>query len=247
MGVVMHNSPLEKIKVAAPCNAEWRWMYGNDRVRFCGQCSQNVYNLSAMTHEQAEDLILKTEGRLCVRFYRRADGTILTRNCPVGLQAVKDKFTRTRTHIIAAILTFLAYLSIMLWFNKPTKMLMGVMSEIMLHNPTIVPPLEMGQRVLDPATISPLVEKSEQFIRDRAVFKVTPAFHSASAKRAKDEVILRVMINSTGEVISATLIEGDSTLKEIAEEAALRWKFKPMLVDGKPARVESRLTFRLMQ
>ena len=52
---------LEKIKVAAPCKAEWQWMYGNDRVRFCGQCNQNVYNLSAMTREEAENLIMRTE------------------------------------------------------------------------------------------------------------------------------------------------------------------------------------------
>ncbi len=117
----MNNPPLEKIKVAAPCKAEWRWMYGDARVRFCGQCNQNVYNLSAMTTEQAEDLILRTEGRLCVRFYRRADGTILTKNCSVGLQAIKDKFTSTRTHILAAVLAFLTYLGILWVFDKTVK------------------------------------------------------------------------------------------------------------------------------
>src|SRR5215467_2446002 len=109
----MHNPPLEKIKIAAPCKAEWRWMYGNDRVRFCGQCNLNVYNLSAMTREEAEDFIRRVEGRLCVRFYRRSDGTILTKNCPVGLQAIKNKLTSTRTHIIAAIFGFLGYLGLL--------------------------------------------------------------------------------------------------------------------------------------
>jgi hypothetical protein len=99
----MNNPPLGNIRIAAPCNAEWKWMYGNDRVRFCGQCSQNVFNLSEMTTEEAEDLIRRTDGRLCVRFYRRKDGTILTSNCPVGLQAIRHRFIRTRTHIVAAI------------------------------------------------------------------------------------------------------------------------------------------------
>jgi len=108
----MDNPPLGNIRIAAPCNAEWKWMYGNDRVRFCGQCSQNVFNLSTMTTEEAEDLIRRTEGTLCVRFYRRRDGSILTRNCSVGIQAIKDKFTRTRTHIIAAMLSFLGYLGV---------------------------------------------------------------------------------------------------------------------------------------
>jgi TonB family protein len=228
----MQNPPLEKIKVAAPCKAEWRWMYGDDRVRFCGQCNQNVYNLSAMTREQAEALILRTEGRLCVRFYRRADGTILTKNCSVGLQAIKDKFRSARTHIIAAVLAFLAYLGVLTLFNKRL----------------ILQPPIMGQMVEPHSSfVAPLVEKNEQFIRDKAVFKVVPVFHSAIPKRAKDEVIVRVEISPPGEVISAALIEGDSMLRTVAEEAARRWKFEPMLVDGKPVRVESRLTFQIRQ
>ena len=107
--------PLDKIKVAAPCTADWRFMYGNQRVRFCGQCSQYVYNLSAMTREQAEDLILRQEGRLCVRFYRRKDGTIITNNCPVGLRALKEKYHSTKATLLKAVLTFLAYLGVLWW------------------------------------------------------------------------------------------------------------------------------------
>jgi TonB family protein len=227
----MHNLPLEKIKIAASCNAEWRWMYGDDQVRFCGQCNQNVYNLSALSREQAEDLIRQNEGQLCVRFYRRADGTILTKNCSVGLQAVKDKLTTTRTHIIAAILTFFAYLGVLWWLDRPA---MGR--------------TEMGGELMqEPLIVAPLVEKNEQFIREKAVFKVMPVFQSASAKRAKDEVVVRIMISPPGEVVNATFIEGDATLREVAEEAARRWRFEPMLVDGRPARIESRLTFQLRQ
>src|SRR5215469_14430974 len=115
----MDNPPLANIRIAAPCNAEWKWMYGNDRVRFCGQCSQNVFNLSTMTTEEAEDLIRRTEGTLCVRFYRRRYGSILTRNCSVGLQAIRDRLTSTRTHIIAAILSFLGYLGVLGLSNRP--------------------------------------------------------------------------------------------------------------------------------
>jgi TonB family protein len=228
----MHNPPLEKIKVAAPCKAEWRWMYGDDRIRFCGQCNQNVYNLSAMTREQAEDLILRTDGRLCVRFYRRADGTILTKNCSVGLQAIKDKFTSTRVHILAAILTFLTYFAILDWFNRRH------VERIPMTGVMVMPP--------EPAEfIPPLVEKSEKFIRDKAVFKVIPVFHSAGAKRAKGEVVVRVLLYTDGRVMNAIFIEGDPTLKEMAEDAAELWRFEPTLVDGKRARVESRLTFQI--
>lgn len=98
--------PLNMISIAAPCSANWNEMTGNDKVRFCQQCSLNVYNLSNMAQDQAEELIRNKEGRLCVRFYRRSDGTILTQNCPVGLQALKKKIARTATAIISAVLSF---------------------------------------------------------------------------------------------------------------------------------------------
>lgn len=98
--------PLNMISIAAPCSANWNEMTGNDKVRFCQQCSLNVYNLSNMAQDQAEELIRSKEGRLCVRFYRRSDGTILTQNCPVGLQALKKKIARAATAIISAVLSF---------------------------------------------------------------------------------------------------------------------------------------------
>jgi hypothetical protein len=76
--------PLDQIRVASPCRTSWDRMAGDGRVRYCGQCEKNVYNLSGMTRHEAEDLIARNEGRLCVRFFRRADGTVLTQDCPVG-------------------------------------------------------------------------------------------------------------------------------------------------------------------
>ena len=86
-------NPLKRVRIASPCEANWDQMFSfaDDRVRFCSQCNMNVYNLSEMTRSEAEALINHTEGRLCVRFYRRADGTILTRDCPVGLKAIKRR------------------------------------------------------------------------------------------------------------------------------------------------------------
>lgn len=102
------NSPLDHVRVAAPCPAEWDSMIGSERVRFCGQCQLNVYNLSEMSKREAEALITKTEGRLCVRYYQRADGTILTNNCPVGLRALKRRVSRVTRATISAVLGFLA-------------------------------------------------------------------------------------------------------------------------------------------
>jgi hypothetical protein len=83
---------LNQVKVAAPCPVPWSSMSGDDRVRHCGQCKLNVYNLSAMpTKEAAEVIRSATRGRVCVQFYRRQDGTILTDNCPKGLKKIRDR------------------------------------------------------------------------------------------------------------------------------------------------------------
>jgi hypothetical protein len=61
-------------------------MVGDDRVRFCEHCAKNVYNLSAMPRQEAEGLLFAKEGKVCVRLYKRADGTVLTNDCPVGVR-----------------------------------------------------------------------------------------------------------------------------------------------------------------
>lgn len=82
---------LEGLSVASPCTVSWDTMKGDDRVRHCGACRLNVFNLSAMSRREAEALVRKKEGRLCVRFYRRADGTVLTKDCPVGIRAIRRR------------------------------------------------------------------------------------------------------------------------------------------------------------
>jgi hypothetical protein len=113
-------SPLDDVRVAAPCNAGWDNMIGDERVRFCGQCNLNVYNLSAMTKQDAERLISQAEGRLCIQYYRRADGTILTRNCPVGLRALKRRLSRIANASLSAVISFFAgLLAVTGWREQP--------------------------------------------------------------------------------------------------------------------------------
>jgi hypothetical protein len=94
---------LERVRIASPCTAPWEGMQGNDKVRFCGQCRLNVYNLSAMTRPEAEALVNGASGRLCARLYQRADGTVITQDCPVGLRAVRDRMARLGGRIAAAL------------------------------------------------------------------------------------------------------------------------------------------------
>ncbi len=83
---------LETIQIASPCSAEWSEMVGDDRVRFCNSCEKNVYNLSAMLAEDADRLLTERAGKdLCVRFFQRADGTMMTSDCPVGVTRNRRK------------------------------------------------------------------------------------------------------------------------------------------------------------
>src|SRR5713226_576379 len=94
---------LDRLRIASPCPVGWEQMTGDDRVRFCEQCSLRVYNISAMTRSEAEALIANTEGRICARLYRRSDGTIITKDCPVGLRAIRRRVAKVAGAVFAAI------------------------------------------------------------------------------------------------------------------------------------------------
>lgn len=96
---------LDRIRIASPCSVGWENMSGDERVRFCNECSLHVYNISEMTGSQALALMNGTEGRLCAMFYRRADGTILTKDCPVGLKAFRRRVSRRAGALLTAILS----------------------------------------------------------------------------------------------------------------------------------------------
>ncbi|MBX9692321.1 MAG: hypothetical protein K2Z81_08060 [Cyanobacteria bacterium] len=82
---------LDDLYIAAPCAVPWESMTGDDRVRQCSGCSKNVYNISNMTKEEAVRLFAESNVTPCIRLSRRADGTIITDNCPVGLRKLRDR------------------------------------------------------------------------------------------------------------------------------------------------------------
>ncbi len=121
-------NPLNNIKIAAPCSADWNEMMGGERKRFCGECKLNVYNLSGMSQIEAENLLLNSEGRLCVRFYKRADGSILTKDCPVGWQAIKRNVSKTATAFASLVFTALSGIGLVNYFVKSEVHMMGTIA-----------------------------------------------------------------------------------------------------------------------
>lgn len=112
------DNPLNNLKVASPCSQDWEGMMGDNRKRYCGECKLNVYNLSGMSKTEAENLIMNAEGRLCVRFYKRADGSVITQNCPVGWAKVKQ---RTRVFATAAFSLIISLFSGLLFVSAFTR------------------------------------------------------------------------------------------------------------------------------
>jgi hypothetical protein len=102
------SNSLDRIRIASPCPVSWERMTGDDRVRFCDECKLQVYNIGEMTRAETEALIAKTEGRLCARIYRRADGTVITRDCPVGLRAIRRRVTKSATAAFVAVMALAA-------------------------------------------------------------------------------------------------------------------------------------------
>lgn len=94
------------IRVASPCPANWQAMTGDDHVRHCDQCDLDVFNFSEMTEKQIKSLLSQGRERVCGRIYRRADGTMLTRDCPVGFRAKVRRISRIAGAALSAAVGF---------------------------------------------------------------------------------------------------------------------------------------------
>ncbi|HLY08589.1 MAG TPA: hypothetical protein VKW04_04685 [Planctomycetota bacterium] len=71
-----------ELKISSPCPKSWEDLIGNDRIRYCGQCQLNVYNLAQMRPAEVDALVRRTPGRLCGQLYVREDHTATVRDCP---------------------------------------------------------------------------------------------------------------------------------------------------------------------
>ena len=148
-----YDSPLNNLRIASPCPANWNGMDGDDRKRFCGECKLNVYNLSGMTRYDAENLLRLSEGRLCVRYFQRADGTIITQDCPVGWAKVKERVSVFAAAALSLIISLFGALFVVSMISRkqavvgqvaypratPTPEIEPLMGAIALPSPTPTP------------------------------------------------------------------------------------------------------------
>ena len=121
---------LDSIDVASPCQQRWEDMSGDERARFCAACEQTVYRLDDLSRAEAEALARRSLAgdEVCVRFRRRADGTVLTRDCPARLESQRSGWRRLEALAMAALgVLSLGLLSGCTEREPPPDVIMGAM------------------------------------------------------------------------------------------------------------------------
>lgn len=113
---------LEGLRIASPCKASWEDMTGDDRVRHCASCDKDVYNVAGMTRAEATRMMHERlpEG-VCIRMFKRADGTVLTADCPVG-----ERKKRVRRLVMAGAGVLAGASGLWAWADATSPTLGGV-------------------------------------------------------------------------------------------------------------------------
>jgi len=101
-------------------------MSGDERVRHCTDCNLNVYNSIGLSADELTSLVTERESRLCMRLYKRPDGSVVTSDCREaralgvrrGFAQLRSEFTVhhvAHAGFILVLCTFLGPLGALLW------------------------------------------------------------------------------------------------------------------------------------
>jgi protein TonB len=76
------------------------------------------------------------------------------------------------------------------------------------------------------------------------VIRKVPAVYPVLARQARIEgvVVLSIVVDEKGEVQDVKAISGQPLLAKSAEDALRHWRFRPIILDGKPTAIESRVS-----
>jgi TonB family protein len=88
--------------------------------------------------------------------------------------------------------------------------------------------------------------KPEEYTLD--LIETSKAIYPAAAKeqRIQGQVVGMILVSESGSVANVHFFRGDALLTAAAEEAAKKWKFKPVVKEGKPIPVVARATFNFV-
>jgi hypothetical protein len=89
------------LRIASPCSEKWESMTGDERTRFCAKCQLSVHDVKELTEAETLALLQRSTGRVCGRVFQRADGTVLTKDCPVGVATLRRRFALSLVAAVA--------------------------------------------------------------------------------------------------------------------------------------------------
>jgi hypothetical protein len=73
-------------RAATPCSARAdEPTRGTGRARYCWRCGRDVYDIATLSPADARAVMGLAEGAPCPALYVRRDGTVMKRDCPVGV------------------------------------------------------------------------------------------------------------------------------------------------------------------
>ena len=102
-----------------------------------------------------------------------------------------------------------------------------------------------GGIIVSPTTVPKTI--SGGVINGKAVNLVKPSYPAAArAVRASGTVNIQVVIDESGNVISATAVNGHPLLRAAAEQAARSSNFSPTLISGKPVKVTGVIVYNFV-
>jgi TonB family protein len=77
--------------------------------------------------------------------------------------------------------------------------------------------------------------------------KFAPEYPQTAVQRnAQGIVSVKILVDRDGTVVKACALDGDEELARVAEEAALKWKFKRNVVPGRQSFVQDGISFRFV-
>jgi hypothetical protein len=101
-----------RARIASPCTEAWDTMLGDGAMRSCSRCEKEVFDLSQMTLGQAEALIAaRVNERICVRLFKRRDGTMMFADCEIGARGVLMRTVGAATVALVVGAAAMAYAS----------------------------------------------------------------------------------------------------------------------------------------
>ncbi|MFZ0759133.1 MAG: TonB family protein [Candidatus Sulfotelmatobacter sp.] len=100
------------------------------------------------------------------------------------------------------------------------------------------------------SSVEPVMELAAGAAEDSVVYRVEPDYPEEARRQGiQGAVTLQVHIGRDGSVQEVRVVSGQALLAQAATAAVKQWRFKPQLLDGRPAETQTRITlnFRLPQ